>query len=72
MPTRRIEQNGSVVSFPSAHVNKIVDPWTCETCKRTYQEKAEIYMTFAGKLFCCSRCFRIYERAKHNEEVKKT
>jgi hypothetical protein len=54
-----------------AKVRKIVDPWTCGTCKREFLEKAEIYMTFDGKNFCCSKCFRLYERAKHAKDLKK-
>ena len=62
-------KNGLVI--PDAKVNKIIEPWTCETCKRTYQEKAEVYMTFDGKNFCCSRCFREFERKKHAQELSK-
>jgi len=58
------------LAIPDAHVHKIVEPWTCKTCKRTYQEKAEVYIEFDGKLFCCSKCFRIYERKKHAEDLK--
>jgi hypothetical protein len=56
-------KNGLVI--PDAKVHIIPDPWQCETCKRTYQEKVRIYIEYDGKDFCCSKCFRIYERNKH-------
>lgn len=65
MPMRK---NG--LTIPDAHVNRIFSPWTCETCKKTYQEKAEIYIHYHFRDFCCSKCFRIYERAKHAQDLK--
>lgn len=51
-----------------SEITRIEDKWTCETCKREYLERARVYIEYRGKLFCCSKCFRIYERAKHKRE----